>query len=58
VDHEVAEVSPDHDQLEKVAGAVWAHHEVARRIVPELDPHDGPSVGMVDVFAGDAVPAG
>jgi transposase len=41
VDHEVAEVSPDHDQLEKVAGAVWAHHEVARRIVPELDPHDG-----------------
>ena len=58
MDHAIADVGPDHDQLEKIGGSVWPHHEVARRIVSELDLHDGLPVGMIDVFVGDAVPAG
>ena len=58
MNRQVADLGLDHNQLEEIAGPVRAHHQVARRILPELDPRDGLSVGMVDVFVGDAMPAG
>jgi len=58
MDHQLADVGLDHNQLQKIARPVGANHEVARRVVPKLDPHDRLSVGMVDVFIGHAVAPG
>jgi hypothetical protein len=57
VDHQLAGIGRDHDELEQVAGPGGTDHEKARRIVPELDPRDGVPVGMIDVIGVD-VPSG
>jgi hypothetical protein len=49
---------PDHHDLEEIAGAIGADHEISRWILTELGPRDGLAEGMIDVVIGDTVSAG
>lgn len=57
MDRQHAGVDEDHHDLEEVARAIAADHEIARRVLTKLDPRDGLPGGMLEVLIADTVPA-
>ena len=57
MDRQHTGVDEDHHDLEEVARAIRADHEIAWRVLSKLDPRDGLPEGMIDVLIADTVSA-
>ncbi len=55
VDHQLVSSDDQDDQLEQVPSAVGSGKQVARRIIPQLNPSDRVGQRVLDVLVNDAM---
>lgn len=58
MDRQHTRVDQDHHNLEEVARAIGADHEISRWVLTELDPRDRLAESVIDVLIADTVPTG